>query len=33
MQHHNEDFVKFHEKVSMRLLCGVKFSHYRKEKK
>ena len=33
MRHHNEDFVKFHEKVSVRTLCAAKFNHFRKDKK
>ena len=33
MLHHNEDFVKFHEKVSARTLCAAKFNHRRKDKK
>ena len=31
MRHHNEDFVKFHEKVSVRALCAAKFKHFRKD--
>jgi len=28
MRHHNEDFVKFHEKVSVRTLCAIKFNNF-----
>jgi hypothetical protein len=33
MQHHNEDFVKFHDYISVCTLCAVKFNHFRKDKK
>jgi hypothetical protein len=28
MLRHNEDFVKFHEKVSVRTLCAMKYQPF-----
>lgn len=33
MRHHNEDFVQFHENVSVRILCAVKFIPFLKGQK
>jgi hypothetical protein len=30
MRHYNADFVKFHEKVSVRTLCAMKYQPFLK---